>query len=1275
MKSGFLFCHSHIISTFYAYIKLFVGHHFLKQILSSLYICKLCNSDINKHVKLLKIKNSVMTQPPVTTLEPFGALGMAGISNSGPYYINDSCIIVPSGNQIVKHSLDTGQRSFLLNSRVYDTSSRHTKITAFSVSSDGQIIGIASQRNGESPILVVYNAHNGNVIHEMPQLNSSEVHFVSFHAKLKVGLFLATDPRKFRLTVFDYSAKNDVRSVSFNERYEIATFNPVDKSLILLFSPKGLGYYKMGEEYATNLKVPNYSKFSGFVFSLNEPNTCVATSGRDIIFFVDMKIKHTITIHEDSPIVFLSAYAHGFFVATENFKLILIQHVPGHKDINKIFQQSQSVSYGPSHPIIWGSYSPSGHQMICNVDHRQLIIVNIREFESNAENGIVDPNIVSHKGPVASISSCAYKPMLCSCGVEDKTVIIWDYSKQASVLHTEFNENLTDVSFHPSGDLVAVASTDKLYLLAATVDSLVNRATWPLFNCLSIEFSNGGHFLVAASHIITFINPYTQEIIATLRGHTGLIHSLSWSPDDKRLVSSGSDGAICEWNAVTQEQVWSVNIPKCDFESSVITDRGTVIACSKTQTIHHLFNGRHQARISEDLAGFSSVIFATPTTVVLGDVLGGIVVVPFPFIIPPSQQNQFENVPQLEYIDSSINSVTTLSSQPIPFISGDMFISHCGQVTSMCSSLDGRVLFTASDDSSLCIFNIINSNQTKSTTPILRCEIPRQQFFLVSQSRFDELQHTIEKLKRDIQKQSVIYESETLASLQQHNRDMADLTAQQEEKKAKLNQQIQSLKESMDDATVKAALIYQNMETAHLAEAKALTNLYEQKLSLEKSKCENISKELEDLKCSYEERIYLLKQQYKASLDEFSTKVDQEQNQLTQHLESTKNRITETQENQDKELIDLEMEFEKDRMAIHLEYHNKALSLKKLLSELETKRANLNQSIDKQKLDLDALEGELKVLKDKRAELDKEIKALQHTHECRTAELKDREETLIRQAERLEKLESSNAELEKNKDIMNFRLDEMSRELQPSIDEIARLSTELNGNSEEIRSIKRFAKANHRTMKDKTHQIEVLERKLADQKQTLAKKKRIIQMYTADLIDGISQKDLTQKANKLKELHDKYVAVHNLEETLKDANETIDEHTRQRMHLQQSVMLLQRQVNQQKEITDKHFVTKSKENSSLLNDLNRLQKENRSLKKRLDNTRNDIEMLESNLKRVRLAAQEQKMKQTRLIKAMQGTKKQQKVVDDWVKQKSRTGAQSQFNFYDTRGNYLHGAKS
>jgi WD40 repeat protein/predicted nucleic acid-binding Zn-ribbon protein len=1202
---------------------------------------------------------------------------MAGIPRAGPYYINDASILIPVGNRVIQQSLDTGERSFLLSSRIRTHAGdvRHLSLTAFSVSSDGALLAMGSTLHNEPPVLIVYSLPDGQPLAQFSFEMTLSIHFVCFNRAGKLGMMLISDPRRLRLSIFSMVSKSEVQCVRASELYETGSFNPGRDDQVILFSPKALGFYNFSDEAATLIPVPNYSKFTGFVYSMCDPSITCAASGRDLLLFQDFQLKHTFSIGEDSSIVFLTTFAHGFIITTANFKISFIQHVPGFREIGRSFHQGATLGYGIEHPIVWSAFSPSGHQMVCNVDNRHLLIVNTREFESSTENSIIDPKIVSHKGPVASISSCAYKPMFVSCGLEDQTVIVWDYAKQTAVLHSEFAESLTDVSFHPSGDLIAVATSEKLYLLAATVDNLVNRAQWPLFNCLSIEFSNGGHFLVAASHIITFINPYTQEIIATLRGHSGLIRSLSWSPDDKRLVSSGSDGNIIEWNAVTQQQTWSVTIAKADFESSIITDRGTVIACSRGECLYHVFMGRHQANISDEKIGFSAALFVSPTCVILGDVLGEIAVVQWPFVLPAEHKAEFDGVPQLEFSDSIDKTLKegAVPLRPIPFQIDETFRTHCGKVTSLCSSLDGRVLFSSSSDSSICVFNVLGPNQVfpPSAAPILRCDIPKQQFFLVSQSRFDELQHAIEKLKKDIQKQRITYEASTIESLQAHQKTMMQFTEHHEEKKSKLNQQLESLKEAMDESTIKAALIYQNMEMAHLNEAKALTNLYEQKLALELSKGEQIAKEVDDLKCAYEERIYLLKEQYKASLQEFTEKVNREQTQLNETFETTKTRIHNSQESQDRLLTELELEFDHDRMRINLEYHTRLTALDKQLKELTQKKEKLKADTQKQEAEITELKAELGRLNEKRNELDKEIKGLQHTLECRTSELNDRDETLLRQAERLGRLQSSNSELEKNKTIMDYRLAEMRQELVPSTDEIARLEAELEGNKNEIETIERFEKANRRTMHDKGQQIELLRERLNQKKAILFKKQRVIQMLTVDLTEGVARTDPVGKAGIIKELHDKYVAAQDLEDSLKNANETIHEHTRQRKHLQQSVMLLQSQVHQHQEITAKHLTTKAAENSVLLNDLNRLQRENRLLRKKVENTRSDVEMLESNLRRVRQATQERQIQQARVARWQQAVPHH--VVGDWVKEKSRTGVMSSVSVVDSRGKFLPGA--
>jgi hypothetical protein len=297
---------------------------------------------------------------------------------------------------------------------------------------------------------MLYAIPRGHLLAQFSHENSVDIRFVGFHRCAPSCLYLVTDPRRSRLIVFS-TVTVDVR---FNDQFDVAWFHPQHEQQIIFSSAKALGVYNAGDETVAPIPVPNYSKFSGFVYSLVDASVMCAASGRDLLFFQDLQHRHTVTITEDSPIVFLSAYTHGFIIATEGNRISFVQHALGFKDFSKSFQQGTAISYGIAHPIVWASFSPSGHQMVCNVDNRQLIVVNTREFESNTENSIVNPNIVSHKGPVAAISSCAYKPLFVSCGSEDKTVIVWDYSKQTAVLHQEFTESLTDVSFHPSGDLL-----------------------------------------------------------------------------------------------------------------------------------------------------------------------------------------------------------------------------------------------------------------------------------------------------------------------------------------------------------------------------------------------------------------------------------------------------------------------------------------------------------------------------------------------------------------------------------------------------------------------------------------------------------------------------------------------------------------------------------------------------------------------------------------------------------------------------------------------------
>ncbi len=68
------------------------------------------------------------------------------------------------------------------------------------------------------------------------------------------------------------------------------------------------------------------------------------------------------------------------------------------------------------------------------------------------------------------------------------------------------------------------------------------------FHCL--RMSNNGKYVALGSSLgeIWFFKMKRFDLIGKSRGHSLELIKLSWSPDDKQIVSVSKDGSICVWN-------------------------------------------------------------------------------------------------------------------------------------------------------------------------------------------------------------------------------------------------------------------------------------------------------------------------------------------------------------------------------------------------------------------------------------------------------------------------------------------------------------------------------------------------------------------------------------------------------------------------------------------------------------------------------------------------------------------------------------------------------
>lgn len=143
-----------------------------------------------------------------------------------------------------------------------------------------------------------------------------------------------------------------------------------------------------------------------------------------------------------------------------------------------------------------------------------------------------------HIDSIIDLSVCSWKPIAMTAS-KDHTVRIWNYDTMTVELLKKFLIDIRVIALHPSGMFTAIGFTDVLRLFQIQLKDLKIAKSFNYPMCTVLKFSNRGHYLAAGSEkIIAIISVFTFQTVMTLKGHHEVL-SLSWSTDDRYLVSSG----------------------------------------------------------------------------------------------------------------------------------------------------------------------------------------------------------------------------------------------------------------------------------------------------------------------------------------------------------------------------------------------------------------------------------------------------------------------------------------------------------------------------------------------------------------------------------------------------------------------------------------------------------------------------------------------------------------------------------------------------------------
>ncbi|CAF1626128.1 unnamed protein product, partial [Adineta ricciae] len=775
-----------------------------------------------------------------------------------------------------------------------------------------------------------------------------------------------------------------------------------------------------------------------------------------------------------------------------------------------------------------------------------------------------------HQLSIRGVDIGIQKPLFVSSG-EDHTVRLWNYETNTLEQIRLYSEPVYAISIHPNALQIVVAFASRVCLMNILVDGFSTVKEFAIRAAHDIKFSNGGQlFAVVDSDIIQIISPLYLKVLHRMN-HGQSIRNIGWKKNDLGLYSQSAN-YFAAWNLETQTKIFELK-PTYRFDGGFAVDRddGVVYLACDDGSIREFQIGhtqvKNELKLPQEDKPSALEMFKSSGTLLCGTHRGSIYVIRTP-------------------LSSASNGIFH-------------YLAHSARVTRIVVASHESLIISCCEDGVLMLWGtqLKRSAKIGEWTPDVLQDKTR---YLRLLQNIRELETEITELKNDheyrLEQMDTINTGEIQRSTDKYENECRHHQNQ-------IEFQLNEKEKAKQDFEVKYALMKEKFENDRQAIEQEdrdrmgrESHKEEELIHLSQKMMEDNEFRLKAMKEASENELRDIKEYYVAKTVE--TEADFED-----LLKKNREKIR----NYEDQKFQIEEDVEYEQLKLKLEYENEK---KRLLEQNAQLMKNFRETLEVQVQTLKAKQEEqvaaVESYKKKNTEHNNRIQAMTQEKAALHNEITERNHTISDKLERINDLGLKNQELEKFKYVLDYKIYELQRLIEPRDEEIERMKNQLlkmGGEREKKENDLNRSRFDNVKERRKLHAVDTqVERERRKRKEfdfAMRRIKNDILTHFADVSDPKRVK------NAVIELYQKHVendtskSIYTSSDPVDGISEEAIGQDRQRMFLERTTLNLKTKLTSDLNATKANRMRIMNENSLLLQELNNLREELKIVRGRL----------------------------------------------------------------------------